>query len=72
MKRNTASISTEVDRPEANEQTEYVRMLSISARLRPIRSAMNPNITPPMPEASNVNVPKNPATDFVMPRSRIT
>ncbi len=71
MKRKTASIRIEVDRPEAKEQIEYVRMLSISARLRPTRSARNPNATPPMPEASRVRLPRDPATALLIPRSRM-
>ncbi len=71
MKRKTASISTEVDRPEANEQIEYVRMLNISARLRPMRSARNPNATPPMPEANRVKLPSDPASALLIPRSRM-
>ena len=35
MKRVTASMRTLVASPEANEQTEYVRMLSINAPLTP-------------------------------------
>jgi len=70
--RASASIPTDVANPEANEHTEYVAMLSINAFVRPMRSAMNPKSTPPMPLASNVNVASEPAVDFSMCRSRIT
>ncbi len=65
-------MSTVVERPEANEQIEYVRMLSIRARLRPMRSARKPKNTPPMPEARRVSVYRRPEVAFDMPRSRIT
>jgi hypothetical protein len=70
--RATASIAMLVARPEANEHTEYVRMLAISACLRPMRSARNPNRTPPIPEASRVSVPSVPATVLLIPRSRMS
>src|SRR5229473_4207729 len=70
-KRAAASIAMLVESPDANEHTEYVRMLAINARLRPMRSARKPNNTPPMPEASNVSVPSNPETVLLIPRSRI-
>ena len=60
-----------VDSPEANEHAEYVRMLAISARFRPMRSARNPNPTPPIPDANSVSVPNSPAVVFDMPNSRI-
>src|SRR4051812_10982690 len=47
-------------------------MLSISARLRPMRSATKPKSRPPMPEATSVSVLSSPACFCVMPRSRIT
>src|SRR5579872_792004 len=48
-------------------------MLSIRAFLRPMRSAMNPNRTPPMPEASSMKVFGKPVKDLlVTPRSDIT
>src|SRR5207253_11427186 len=40
--RATANIAMLFASPDANEQSEYVRMLAISACLRPIRSARNP------------------------------
>ena len=60
-----------VDSPDPSEHTEYVRMLSISALVRPMRSAINPNNTPPMPEASRVKAPSHPAIGLgMMPKSR--
>jgi hypothetical protein len=47
-------------------------MLSISALVRPMRSAINPKSTPPMPEASNVNAPTSPAVDLEMFRDSMT
>ena len=70
--RATASIAMLVASPEANEHTEYVRMLAISACLRPMRSARNPNSTPPIPDASKVSVPSDPAMVLLIPRSRIS
>ncbi len=58
--------------PEAKEHTEYVRMLAISACLRPMRSAKNPKSTPPIPEASSVRVPSDPARVLLIPRSRMS
>src|SRR5437868_8394862 len=60
MKRNTASINTVVESPEANEQIEYVRILSIRARLRPTRSARKPKSTRPIPDASRASVQSSP------------
>src|SRR6185312_11594558 len=47
-------------------------MLRISALVRPTRSAIKPNRTPPIPEASRVKVPSHPATDLLMPNAVIT
>jgi hypothetical protein len=47
-------------------------MLSIKARFRPTRSAINPNATPPIPEASNVRLFNRPAVPLLIPRSRMT
>ena len=44
----------------------------MSARLRPIRSAMNPKSKPPIPEAKSVSVARNPETALLMFKSRIT
>ena len=46
-------------------------MLSISARLRPMRSAIKPNSTPPMPEARSVSVARKPEVALLIPRSRM-
>ena len=67
-----ASMTIDCANPERKEHTEYVRIDSMSARVRPTLSAIDPNSTPPMPDASSVNVFKNPAMPFDMPRSRIT
>src|ERR1035437_3357589 len=47
-------------------------MLSIKARLRPMRSARKPKSMPPMPEARSVSVYRRPEVAFDMPRSRMT
>ena len=47
-------------------------MLAINACLRPIRSARNPKNTPPIPDASNVSVPSEPAVVLLMPKSRMS
>src|SRR5215813_5240136 len=44
-------------------------MLTIRARLRPIRSATNPKSTPPAPEARRVRVFRSPAVCLLMCRS---
>src|SRR5690348_7159029 len=71
-KRKNASTGIEVASPEPTEHNEYVSMLRISARVRPMRSAIKPNRTPPIPEASKVKVPSQPATDLLMPNAVIT
>ena len=70
--RATANIAMLFASPDANEQSEYVRMLAINACLRPMRSARNPKNTPPIPDASKVSVPRDPAVVLLMPRSRIS
>src|SRR5215471_13338488 len=47
-------------------------MLAIRACFRPIRSARNPNSKPPIPDASSVRVPNDPAVVLLMPRSRMS
>ncbi len=70
--RNTASCHTSCANPHAAVNTEYTRMLASIAGRRPARSAINPNATPPMPDATSVIEPSSPAVVVDSDKSRIS
>src|SRR6202045_1645237 len=61
----------ECEKPHAALATEYIAMEAISARVRPMRSAIQPNPSPPMAEARRVRELRNPAVRVSIANSRI-
>jgi hypothetical protein len=51
-----------------SEQKEKIRIVAISARVRPTRSAMKPKAIPPAAEVSRVSVPSIPAVASSNPK----
>ena len=60
--RATASWVRFCARPDSPEQIENSSTVAISARLRPIRSAIAPNRMPPNDDANSVTVTMKPAS----------
>src|SRR6202795_4233032 len=69
--RNAANSVMECENPHAALATEYNPMDAISARVRPIRSATQPNTTPPMAEATSVRELRKPAVRVSIANSRM-
>ena len=70
--RSTASMVTDVENPQANVNSEYVRMLRLSMRRRPKRSARKPKPKLPIADAISVKLFKKPAVALFIPNSRIS
>src|ERR1700688_303692 len=69
--RNAANSVMECEEPHAALATEYNPMDAISARVRPIRSATQPNTSPPMAEATSVRELRKPAVRVSIANSRM-
>ena len=60
--RQNSSCITDCDVAAPSDDTEKSRIVAISARVRPKRSATYPKIVPPTPDMTSVTVPSMPAT----------
>ena len=70
--RRTANCTRVLAKPQRNVKIEYSATLSISARVRPKRSAIRPEITPPTAAATSMIDPRMPPSALVSPRSALT
>ena len=66
--RQIASCTTLCEVAAPSEQIEYMRMVMLRARTRPMRSAITPNDRPPTAALTSVNVPSNPAVASPKPK----
>jgi hypothetical protein len=66
--RQIISCHTVCDVAAPREQKEKIRMVPISARVRPTRSAMTPKRMPPPAEVRRVKVPSSPAVASSKPK----
>ena len=66
--RQTISCHSVWDVAAPNEQTEKMRMVAISARVRPARSATMPKTMPPTADVMSVTVPSSPAVASLKPK----
>jgi hypothetical protein len=68
IERQMSSCITVCDVAAPSEAREKMRIVPISARVRPNRSATYPKIAPPTPDITSVAVPSMPAVSSPKPK----
>ena len=66
--RHISSCATLCDVAAPSDAKEKIRIVPMSARVRPMRSASTPKISPPSAEVASVTVPSIPAVASVKPK----
>ena len=68
MARHISSCISVCDVAVPSDARENIRIVAISARVRPRRSATTPKMMPPIPDITSVTVPSRPAMASSMPK----